>query len=59
MSRHNHQPSAQAGPDAGPRTRHRRIPVLIGLTAAGGLALSSQVVPASAESVPVRPLSPR
>ena len=31
---------------------HRRVPVLIGLTAAGGLAMASVVVPASAESVP-------
>ena len=41
MSHRNHEMS---------RTR-RRIPVLIGLTAAGSLALASQVMPASAESV--------
>ena len=42
MSHHNNEM---------PRTRRSRIPVLIGLTAAGSLALASQVLPASAESV--------
>ena len=51
MSHHNRQVSAQSGADAGQRTRHRRIPALIGLTAAGGMALASQVLPASAEPV--------